>query len=107
MDFTASETENNQIGDGTLLTFHGPNELCGVGGSYHVTIDKDHRFTMTIDAMGRLMTGDGRVLNDVVADVTIAEERFGMIRCEDGPWGPQWRVNGPPYGETFAPLPNA
>ena len=105
MNFFASDTSNQQIGEGTLLEFMGPAQLCTVGKGYSAVIDKDHRFSMSIDAMGHPMLGDGTVLtHDVVADITIAGERLGMIRCGEGQLGPQWRVNGPAYNEHFAPL---
>jgi hypothetical protein len=40
----------------------------------------------------------------VVADITVGDQRFGMILSGTGQLGPQWRVNGPPYNESFAPL---
>lgn len=104
MDFIARDTTDDGIGDGTLLEFCGPAELCRVGTGYRAIIDKDHRSAISIDTMGRLMTGDGKVLDDVVADITVDGQRFGMIQCVDGQFGPQWRVNGPPYNEKFAPL---
>jgi hypothetical protein len=104
MMFMASETENFEICNGTRLEFAGPDALCRVGAGYRVVIDKDHSLPMSIEAMGRLRTGDGKTLDDVVADITVGDQRFGMIRFGTGQLGPQWRVNGPPYSETFAPL---
>jgi hypothetical protein len=104
MTFMASDTNNFEIDEGTRLEFAGPTEQCRVGRGYRVVIDKDHTFPMSIDAIGYLKTGDGRVLNDVVADITVGDQQFGMILFATGQFGPQWRVNGPPYKESFAPL---
>jgi hypothetical protein len=104
MMFMASDTENFEIDDGTQLEFAGPAELCRVGGGYRVVIDKDHAFPMSIDAMGHPKTGDGVVLADMVADITVGDQRFGMILFGTGKLGPLWRVNGAPYNESFAPV---
>lgn len=104
MIFMACDTEEFEIGDGTRLEFGGPAELCQIGKGYRAVVDKDHAFPMSIDAMGYLKTGNGVVLDDVVADITVGDQRFGMILFGRGLVGPLWRVNGPPHNESFAPL---
>ena len=101
MTFVVSEAEDNQIQDGTILEWAGPKGAFTIG-TYTAVHNKDNVQTMVIDKMGHLMTGDGKRLNDLVADITVGEQRFGMIYCGVGQLGPRWRVNGPAYDEPLA-----
>jgi len=103
MTFMVSDATNYQIENGTVLEWVGSRGGLGVGTEYKAVHDEDHFQTVTIDKMGHLTTVDGRRLSDLVADITVGDQRFGMIYCGVGRRGPRWMVNGPAYDEPFVP----
>jgi hypothetical protein len=68
---------------------------------YEAVIDKDHVVTFSIDKIGHPTTATGQRLDDLVADITVGDQRFGMRQCTEGQLGPTWVIVGPPYDEPL------
>lgn len=102
MSFIVSDTKDYQFHDGAILEWSGPEDSLCDGACVSAVIDKDHTEQLVINKLGHLMTGDGTRLEDLVADITVGGERFGMRRFGNGQLGSRWVIVGPPYDEPLA-----
>ena len=56
----------------------------------------------TVTEVGRPVDEHGRLLLDVVANVMVGGERFGLRQLYDGKAGSIWVITGGPYSERLA-----
>jgi hypothetical protein len=56
----------------------------------------------TVTKLGRPVDERGRLLLDVVANVMISGERFGLRQLYDSKVGSLWVITGGPYSEQLA-----
>jgi len=101
--FLANGWSEYRLAEGVLLDANKADQLV-VGSSFKVIHDKDHSQVAEVDALGYLMTGDGIRLDDLVANITVGGDRFGMRYLGPGPLGQRWAIVGGIYDEKLAPL---
>jgi hypothetical protein len=56
----------------------------------------------TVTEVGRPLDGRGRTLVDVVANVMIGGERYGLRQLYNSTFGSLWVITGGPYSERLA-----
>jgi len=97
--FTSLDAHDRPLEDGDRLQWYGVEPISV--GFVAVTASK-YVETLHIDGVGHLCLGNGRALEDIVADVTVGNQSLA-IRMYDAQ-EKRWVVVGAPYREEFAPL---
>lgn len=100
MVFYVVDARNYELADNCLIDTDDPNPLkAGLG--IKLLFDKDHSAMATVDDVGHLSTGDGKRLDDLVANITVQGQRFGLRYLGTGPLRQRWVVVGGPYEENL------
>ena len=103
MAFFANGSSGFMLTESVLLDADEAPQL-QAGTRFKVIYDKDHSEVAEVDSLGYLMTGDGTRLDDLVANITVGGERFGIRYLGPGPLGQRWAIVGGIYDEKLAPL---
>jgi hypothetical protein len=99
--FVSLDAHDRPLAEGDRLLWHSHETIRA--GSVELSLGKQAT-SLQVDCIGHLRTGDGRVLEDIVADLTIGTQRIGIRMYEEYGQGSRWIVVGAPYDEELAPL---
>ena len=100
MVFYVVDDPNYELAENCLIDTDEPEPL-KAGTRIKLVFDKDHSQMATVDEVGHPTTGDGKRLDDLVANITVNGGRYGLIYTGTGPLRQRWAVVGGPYDEAL------
>lgn len=105
MDFFVNGIASGKtIESGVVIEGSEQSHRLQAGSSIRLVFDATRRETAIVEAVGYLKDGQGQTLkDDLVADINLSGQRFGMRHCGAGQLGPLWVIVGAPYEEPLAP----